>query len=288
MKIESIRLFAEVVKHGSYTRAADNLQVSKAFLSQQIKSLEQSFNKQLLVRNTRNMRLTSAGEVLLSQSKKLNSFCQETKALLDVTDEQLSGIVKCTAPVGLAKYLLSPIFTDLMKSAPDISIMVDSGNNLHNLINEDFDFALRLTNAPPQDMIAKPLTQVNYVCCATPKFAQQHGLPAHPTELNNFSCLVLSHWNTWTFSQQNQFSSIDISGKLIASDNDMLKQACLNHLGIARLPDYMIKQQLESGELRPVFTDYQSEQRQVYLLYPQMSSRPKRVTMCIEQIVNNI
>lgn len=288
MKIESIKLFSEVVKHGSFTRAADHLLVSKAFLSQQVKMLEQDLNKQLLVRNTRNMRLTSAGETLFSQAKKLSDFCQETQALLDLADDKLSGLVKCTAPVGLTKYLLSPIVNDLMKLNPDISISINSNNNLHNLISEDFDFALRLTNTPPQDMIAKQLAEVSYVCCCTPEFAKKFGLPSSPEELNKFACLVLPHFRIWTFSDNERIYSINMKGKFVASDNDILKQTCINHLGIAHLPDYIVKSQIMSGELIHVLKEYSPEKKKLYLLYPQINSRPKRVTMCIESIIKSI
>jgi DNA-binding transcriptional LysR family regulator len=290
MEIENILLFAEVVKHGSFTEAAEHLSVSKGFLSKRIKSLELSLNKKLLIRNTRKMRLTSAGEILFVQSKKINSLWRDTKALLDDNEEELSGVVKCASPVGLGKYLLYPLFEKIMKSNPKISVHLKTDNQLINMNYEDFDFAIRITNTPPEDMIARPLVPVNYICCATAEYSKKFGLPNTPSELNDFDCLVLSHWNIWVFSKKKHIDSIEsveVKGKFITSDNELLKEACLNGLGIARLPDYMIRKELASGKLLHVLTNYQGEKRQIYLLHPQLSSKPKRVQICIEHLSAN-
>lgn len=161
MNLERMCLFCEVVKQGSYTKAADLLGVSKGYLSTQIKKLELETGKQLLVRNTRTMRLTSAGEILFKQASKLPTFLQETQSLLSQGEDGLAGTVKFTAPVGLSTHLLWPVFQELMNKHNDINIWVDSSNTTHNLVADDFDFAVRITNTPPQDMIAKHLMRFN-------------------------------------------------------------------------------------------------------------------------------
>lgn len=288
MNLERMCLFCEVVKQGSYTKAADLLGVSKGYLSTQIKKLEAETNKQLLVRNTRTMRLTSAGEILFKQASKLPTFLQETQSLLHHGEDGLVGTVKCTAPVGLSTHVLWPIFNDIMSKHSDINIWVDSSNTTHNLVADDFDFAVRITNTPPQDMIAKKLMRFKYVCCATPTYLAQHGEPATPQELQQHKCLVLAHWQFWTFSNAGKTERIDLSGKFTASDNDLLKKAALKHHGIARLPEYMIKDELASGELVALFPNQESEHRDLYLVYPQIPTRPPRVKLCLEAIVDGV
>lgn len=286
MKIESMRLFAEVVKHGSFSRAAEHLDVSKGYLSQQLKQLEKALGKQLLVRNTRTMRLTSAGEILYEQAFRLTTFWADAQALLETGEDQRQGRVKCTAPVGLAHHVLWPLFREVLDAEPGISLSVHSGNTTHNLIRDHFDFAVRISNAPPEDMIARQLYRFPYIACATPEFTARHGLPDTPGALSKFDCLALVHWANWTFYRDDESQSIDIDARFAASDNEILKQACLEHRGIARLPAYMIENELASGRLRPVFDDYRGEERGVYLLYPQMSSRPARVKIFLDKLMN--
>lgn len=282
-----MRLFAEVVKQGSYTRAAEYLGVSKGYLSKQVRQLETQLSTQLLVRNTRVMRLTSAGEIVYQQALQLTNFWQQTQALLKASEGELSGIVKCTAPIGVARYSLWPIFNNIMQTQADIAITVDSGNTTHNLVADDFDFAVRLTNTPPQDMIAKHLTQVNYICCASPAFISKMPSICSPLQLTQGPCLVLSHWNEWSFTLNGELLKLKPNSRFVASDNDLLKEACLNGLGIARLPDYMVNKELASGQLVNLFPNIQGDFRQLYLIYPQLSARPKRVAICLEAIADS-
>ena len=284
MKIEQMRLFAEVVKHGSYTKAADNIGVSKGYLSKQIKQLELALGKPLLVRNTRVMRLTSAGEILFNEASKLMTFWSKTKQLLDQSEEKLSGQVKCTAPVGIAHYILWPILGNLITTQPDIRLLIDSGNNTHNLVADDFDFAIRITKTPPEDMVAIHLAQVNYICCATPMFLAQQPTLESPKDLKSIDCVVLSHWQDWAFERELGTDTISPNGKFVASDNELLKRSCLDHVGVARLPEYMIKDELRKGTLENVFPTIKADHRELYLIYPQLSARPKRVTMFLNAI----
>lgn len=286
MKLDNVRLFAEVVKQGSYSKAALSLGVSKGYLSKQIKQLEAQLEKQLLVRNTRTMRLTSAGEVLFEQSKKLTRFWSDTKTLLNNNEDSIAGEVKCTAPVGLAQYSLWPILSDVMNKHNGLSICLDTGNPTHNLIADDYDFAVRICNAPPEDMVAKKIGQVKYVCCASPEFIALNNSPVTPEQLIDFPCLVLSHWREWTFHQEKLALNIQLQGKLMSSDNEVLKKACLAHKGIARLPRYMVQKELERGALISLFDNYQIETKDVYILYPQISSRPKRIKYVIDAIID--
>lgn len=285
MKLEAMRLFAEVVKQGNYSRAAEHLRVSKGYLSQQVKSLEKALNKQLLVRNTRNMRLTPAGELLYERARLLTTFYQDTSALLNEHDDGLAGSVKCTAPSGLAKYMLFPKLQPLLQEYREISLMIDSGNYNHNLIAEDFDFAVRMTNTPPEDVVARKLGTVHYVCVATPKYIEQYGQPSHPSELHKYPCSALAHWKNWRFQEATgERISIDVVSFFESSDNELLLQACFNHMALIRVPDYMVSKSIKNGELVQVLTEYAGEQKDIYLLYPQLSSRPKRVKLCLDHL----
>lgn len=284
MTIERMRIFAEVVKLGSFTRAAESLDASKGYVSTQIKQLEKECGKQLLVRNTRNMRLTTAGEIVYNQAERLRSLWSDTQTLLNLQEDTLAGQINCTAPMGLARYVLWPIFSKLMATNPEIQVAVDSGNTTHNLLADSFDFAVRITNTPPEDMVAYKLCHFDYICCATPKFIGQYGIPRSLTDLSQMPTLALTHWRFWQFDVDGKQEKLDLSPRFLASDNELLKQALLNHQGIARLPSYMVNKEIETGELIRLLPEYSGECKDIYLLYPQMSSRPLRVNFCIQQL----
>ena len=284
MQLERLKLFAELVNKGSYTSTAEYLGVSKAYLSKQIKALELDAQTQLIIRNTRTMRLTAAGETLFQHAKPLTTFWHDSKQLLEASEESLAGNVRFTAPTGLLTYVLLPAINQFCQQYADITITAETGNQTHNLITTPYDFAVRITNTPPEDVIARKLTQFHYVCCATPEYLAQQGTPIEPAELNRHQCISLSYWNKWLFHENNKSYEIRTRAKFQFSDNEALKQAALCSMGITRLPSYMIEKELKQGHLIPLFQQIKSDQRDIYLLYPQSIKRPERVNLVMEKL----
>lgn len=288
MHLEQLRLFAELVNHGSFTKTADALGVSKAYLSKQIKALELELNCQLLFRNTRSMRLTTAGESINQRAQNLTSFWQETQQLVKQQEEKLEGTVRFTAPTGLMQSKLSVLVSNVNKQYPGIKLICETGNQTHNLVSEPYDFAIRITNTPPDDMVALKLMTSAYVCCASPDYIAQFGQPKTPEELNEYDCIALHYWRNWLFVNSGQHVDVAVDAKYQFSDNSLLKDAALNQLGITRLPAYLIENELAQGELVNVLPEYLGETRDVYLLYPQELNRPERVKSvlnCIKSMI---
>lgn len=284
MQLERLRLFAELVNKGSFTQAAEYLGISKAHLSKQLKLLENELGTQLLIRNTRSMRLTSAGANLYTQANKLTSFWHDSKQLLDISESLLAGEVKFTAPTGLLKYDLLPLISELSEQQPDINITAETGNETFNLVTTPYDFAIRITNTPPEEVVARKLTQFEYTCCATPQYLVKYGTPTSPKELLQRSCISLSYWKNWQFAQNNQTFDINVPARYQFSNNEVIKQAGLDSLGICRLPSYMVKDELKSGQLLALFPQYEAEKKDIYILYTQSIKRAERVNLVIEAI----
>ncbi|TRY33327.1 LysR family transcriptional regulator [Aliiglaciecola sp. M165] len=290
MQLERLKLFAELVNGGSFTRTADKLGVSKAFLSKHIKELEYELSTQLLIRNTRTMRLTPSGEALFNHTNKLRSFWQDTQRLVQNVDQSLVGDVSFTAPAGLMTYRIMPALQSVLATFSDIHLNVQTGNQTYNLLDAHYDFAVRITRTPPQDMIAQKLFDFDYVSCATQQYLDKHGEPATPLAIEGHARLSLSYWQNWSYVSQDGPIQMDSQATYRFTDNELIKQGVKDHLGIARLPAYMIEQELETGELVGLFNDFEPEQRSVYLVYPQTIKRPMRVQKimdCIKEHCTN-
>lgn len=284
MQLERLKLFAELVKKGSFTRTAEYLGVSKAHISKQIKALENELTIQLIIRNTRTMRLTSAGENLFEHANKLTSFWQDSKQLLETSESSLTGEVRFTAPTGLLNHVLLPIINQLCEQHPNINITAETGNQTYNLISTPYDFAVRITNTPPEEVIARKLTSFHYVCCASPKYLSLNGTPNEPRQLLQHTCIALSHWKNWQFKEKNFSYEVNTPAKFQFSDNEVLKQAALLSMGICRIPSYMAIEEFNNGLLIPLFQEIESEQKEVYLLFPQSIKRPERVNLVMNAI----
>lgn len=288
MKLESMRIFAEVVQRGGFTQAADYLNVSKGYVSQKVKALEEEVHKQLLVRNTRTMRLTTAGSLVYEQAKKLTYFFEETLSLLEDSENIPAGLIKITSPVAVSQHLLWPVLSQLSKDHEGLRFYVDCGNTLRNLVEHNYDLAIRLTDAPPVDMVARKLREVQYRCVASPDYLAANGTPTAPSDLFKHRLVALEHWKNWMFYDNDSPTSIKFDTVLSSTDNDTLKRACISGVGIGRFPEYMIKPELESGELVEVLGSFKSESKSLYLVYPHINERPTRVKLTIQHLVDHL
>jgi DNA-binding transcriptional LysR family regulator len=284
MQLERLKLFAELVNKGSFTRTADYLGISKAHVSKQIKALETELATQLIIRNTRTMRLTSAGENLFEHANKLTTFWHDSKQLLETSESSLTGEVHFTAPTGLLKDILLPIINQLCEEHPNISITAETSNQTYNLISTPYDFAVRITNTPPEAVIARKLTSFHYVCCASPEYLSLNGTPNTPQQLSEHTCIALSYWKNWQFKDENHSYEVNTLAKFQFSNNEVLKQAALLSMGICRIPSYMAIQEFKKDLLIPLFQEIESEEKRIYLLFPQSIKRPERVNLVMNAI----
>ncbi len=275
-------IFVEVIKAGGFTAAADVIGVSKGYISQRISALEKELDVQLLLRSTRRISMTSAGEALYNQAPKINDFWYETKTKIQATKEEASGKLRITAPTSMSEYLIGPHLETFLDLYPNISIELETGNLLVDQVQSGFDIAIRITENPPDHLVAKELIRVQYFCCATPEYLQSKGEPKSPDELVNHECLALNTWGTWRFFDAKKSYRINVKCRLNTNHNNVLKHSALNHKGIIRLPHYTIERELNEGRFVPILKEFQHEQKPVYLLYPQMINRPQKSRACID------
>ena len=280
--IENVMIFVEVINAGGFTAAADKIGVSKGYVSQRVSALEKELDVQLLLRSTRRIRMTSAGEALYKQAPKINDFWYDTQTKIQATKEEASGKLRITAPTSMSEYLIGPHLETFLELYPKISIELETGNVLIDQVQSGFDIAIRITETPPEHLIARELIRVQYFCCATPEYLDKNGEPKSPDELNEHECLALSTWDTWRFFDAKKSYRINVKCRLNSNHNNVLKHRALNSKGIIRLPHYTIEEELREGKLVPILKDFQHEQKPVYLLYPPMNNRPQKSQACID------
>ena len=265
--MERLMLFAELAQQLSFTQAAKTLGISKGYLSEQIKRLEQELNTALLIRTTRSVRLTQQGEKVLNQSLVIKAHMHQLTRSITEHPQTLSGTLRITAPKMFAETWLFDLCEQFHQQHPDIDFDIHCSYSRMNLNQQDIDLAFRATNQPPQDMIAVPLLHYQHVLVASPGYLKQHGTPEHIQELHQHQCLTTRHQQVWPLRSQD----IAVTGWLTTNENHMLKQRALNGDGIIRIASYYVRQALDSGELQAVLPDETPPQsNQVFMFYPQL------------------
>jgi DNA-binding transcriptional LysR family regulator len=264
-KIERLILFSEVAKQLSFSKAAKKLAISPGYLSDQIRRLEQELAAPLLIRSTRNIRITEDGLKVLAEVEKIKRTMADMERGLKDDRAALSGLIKITAPKLFSQYFLADICSDFQQLHPEVRFEIDCTYDLRDLIAAQYDLAFRSTNSPPQNMIAKHLLSYRHVCCAAPSYLAQQGHPTTIHELQQHQCLFGPGDNTWAFKSE----QVDVKGWFNLNDHQILKAQAIAGRGIIKIAEYVVKDDVKQGRLEIIDLNAESLSYQIYLVHPQ-------------------
>lgn len=276
-----------LAEQGSFTRAAERLEVSKAAMSQKIKQLEMLAGVPLVQRTTRSVRLTEAGEKLVQELRA--PFAEIEQSFYAVRDSSgpLRGLVRITAPVAFARQQLQPHIRDFLRLHPQLRIQLEVTDRLVSLASEGFDLAIRHSNALPETHVAQLLCETQTLLVASPAWLAAHGEPQHPQELSQHDCLYyprgteLPRWRFSDPAQPQQEMVVNVSGPFATNNSESIRDAALDGLGIAMLPDFSARQALGEGRLRQILPQWHIQgafARHVWIVRPWAARVPRAVT----------
>jgi len=284
-----------LAEQGSYTAAAARLGVSKAAMSQRVADLERTAGVTLVLRTTRSVRLTEAGQRLVDDTR--GSFEQIAHSFAEVRDlvGVPRGLLRVTAPVAFARQQLVPRLAEFLRHFPDVRLELDLSDRISSLATEGFDLAIRHTAAAPDTHVAWTLCATRSVLVASPDYLLARGTPMRPQDLGGHSCLHYPRTQgapAWTFEPMRvnasakaaQRVTVPVSGALAANNSEALREAALSHLGIALLPDFSAQAALQSGQLVQVLAHWKpvgAFAEQLYAIRPYSAHVPRAVTALV-------
>ncbi|MCG6201702.1 LysR family transcriptional regulator [Psychromonas antarctica] len=277
-KLERLMLFSEVARHLSFTLAAASLQISRGHLSAQIRRLEKEMGLPLLIRSTRSVRLTAEGERVFTGTNKIRHSLLELERNAAHEGKTIEGLIKITAPSLFTERFLLDIFSKFRALHPAIEFLIDSSYTSYDLNSSNFDLAFRATNEPPLNMVARAILPYQHCCCASPAYLKKMGKPQTPADLKTHQCLRGHEQLTWPFLSAN----VAADGWLQINDNHMLKTLALRGEGIIRVPEYLVDQEINNGELVAILEDDMPKGLTIFMIYPQLIHQSKKLTAFIE------
>ncbi|MGY0196190.1 LysR family transcriptional regulator [Leptothrix sp. BB-4] len=254
---------------GSYTAAAQRLGVSKAAMSQRIAELERAAGVPLVRRTTRSVRLTEAGQQLADSTR--DAYSQIERELAQVKDLAAapSGLLRVTAPVALGRQQIVPRLASFLREVPEVRVELVLTDQLLSLAQEGFDLAIRHTARPPETHVAWTLCETRSCLVASADYLARRGTPADPAELaadlGRHDCLSYARPGetpTWQFQPVLPAGdsadagtpppplTVAIRGPFSANNSEALREAAVDGLGIALLPDFSAQSALRAGTLQ--------------------------------------
>lgn len=275
-----------LAEQGSFTRAAERLDVSKAAMSQKIKELEEMAGVLLVQRTTRSVRLTSAGEKLVEELRE--PFARIEQSFFSVRDiaGPVRGLVRITAPVAFARQQLVPIIGEFLRDYPQVRLQLDVTDRIVSLSSEGFDLAIRHSDTLPETHVALPLCDTRTLLVASPAYLNEQGIPQSPQDLAQHNCLYYPRgvesprWRFTTTADSEQVQ-IRIQGSFATNNSESIRDAALQGLGIAMLPDFSAREALAAGSLQQVLPAWQPVEAfaaRLWIVRPWAAQVPRAVT----------
>ncbi|ABY69762.1 putative HTH-type transcriptional regulator [Actinobacillus pleuropneumoniae serovar 3 str. JL03] len=286
-RITAIQVFLTVAETGSFTATAERLDLSRPKVTRAVALMEEWFNARLLQRTTRHVSLTDAGEQAVEYCKKMTELTSAIEQDFLTQRGELRGSLRIASNAAFGStHLLNAIRTFLAKH-PKLNIQLILADNTVNLVEEGIDLAVRFTNNPDPNVVARPLFTCHSLLVATPAYLARHGTIHSPQELANHRYLAHANVNRkeWTFIKDEQETVLELTSQLTINDTGALLNFTLADGGIAMLPKYFIEQQLKNNQLQIVLPDWQMPTYQVYAVYPSRRQLPKTVRSFVDFLV---
>jgi DNA-binding transcriptional LysR family regulator len=287
-------LFQKVAELGSFQAAATFMNLPRSSVSKKIRQLENHVNQRLILRSTRQLKLTNAGEALLIASRPLTSVLENSHKIVEHYDEIPSGKVKISSSSLIGTHFLLPLLNNIRQDYPNISLELCLSDNYVDLITEKVDIAIRIGHLPDSSLVAREIGTKRWGWFASEGYLAKYGTPSHPDELHNHQCIIFKNnsvnLNYWSFKNTDETIQNKSINSHITTDNSiaLVEMACLG-LGIIMIDPLFVQSKIQEKTLLPILTDWQHNQTQPINLVCLGRDNRSRATVCIwESLYHNL
>jgi LysR family transcriptional regulator for bpeEF and oprC len=288
-RLMALRAFVRVVELGGFTKAADSLQLSKTTVSDLVQSLEKHLGVRLLQRTTRRVTVTPDGAAFYERCVQILADLDEAEAAVMQARVAPKGRLRVDMPGGLARLFIIPRLPAFLARYPELRLELGMGHRPVDLLEEGIDCVVRFGVQPDSSLVARRVGTMTSVCCASPEYLREHGIPRTPEELSAHRCVNYVSNRTgrvldWEFARDGQKVQLTLDGVLAVYDHDAYLVAGLMSFGIVKVANYMARPYLESGELIQVLTDWTAEQVPISVMYPQSRHLSAKVRIFVDWV----
>lgn len=284
-RFQAIRVFAQVVESGSFSKAAVRLDLSPTAASRYVAELEAHLNTRLLHRTTRRVSLTESG-------RGFHERCVQILAELDDAEREASqasamprGTIRLTTSINFGMHHVTPAIAAFLVQYPQVKFDVSLSDRIVDLVEEGFDLAIRIGTAGPDTLVARKLGETRLVPCASPAYLAGHGAPAAPEDLMSHNCLTYEYAprDEWVFlDAAGREHAVRVSGSLNSNNGDLLADAAVQGVGIVCEPSFIVGPEIRAGRLVPILQEYAAPRSSIYAVYTSRKHLSARVRLFVD------
>lgn len=291
-RLDTMRLYARIVELGSFTAAANDLDLPRASVTNAIKQLEARLGAQLLQRTTRCLRVTRDGQAYYGHCVRLLADLDEVET--DFRDAALKpqGRLRIDLPATLARHVVIPALPEFCARFPQIELDIGTSERFVDLLRDGVDCVLRIGDLPDSGLVGRHVANLAQVTVASAGYLRKHGVPAALADLRQGHVAV--NWASPTtrrsepsleFVVNRRRRNVSLPARITVSGVDAYLACCEAGLGIVQLSRYRVTRQLAAGHLREVLPDLPPPALPVHVLYAPQRQLPTRLRVFVDWLV---
>jgi LysR family transcriptional regulator, regulator for bpeEF and oprC len=292
-KLRAMQTFALVAELGSFTKAANSLQVPNASVSTLVAQLEAHLQTKLLARTTRSLRLTDDGAAYLERVQRLLAEVGELETDLRGAHTSPRGRLRIDVPAASGRHVIAKALPEFFAKFPNITVDIGSSDRPVDFVMEGVDCVIRGGVVHDELLVARKLGAFEVITCAAPSYLKQHGAPTSIEELQskhiavNFFSAKTGRVFSFDFEdEKGNTTSIQLTHSASANDADTHVALTCAGLGLAQLPlSSYVKELLEQGKLVRVLSKFSAGQLPLYVMYPRNRHLSARLRAFVDWVI---
>ncbi|MGS7251534.1 LysR family transcriptional regulator [Pseudomonas sp. SK] len=286
-QIHLMKVFVATGELESFAAAARRLDISPAAVTRAVSALEEQLGVKLLLRTTRSVRLTEAGNRYLEDSRHILASIHEANEAAAGINSTPKGDLAVTAPILFGKKFVMPCIVRYLQQYPEVDVSAYFLDRIVNMVEEGMDVAVRIGPLPDSGLKALRVGRVRRMLCASPEYLARHGVPKHPSDLAGHAVIGTTNLSPragWRFGVAEEPTLVRVKPRLTVTSNDGAIAAASGGLGIARLLSYQVADELASGQLQVLLAEYEEAPWPIHVLHRESKYGSAKVRAFIDML----
>lgn len=281
--------FSLLVRTGSLSSAARELDITTPAVSKRLAQLEARLGVPLLHRTTRRIGLTPEGEIYLAHARRILADIDDMEQLVSNSLTAPKGLLRVNATLGFGRSNIAPLISDFVQRYPDVQVQLQLTVNPPPLSEDAFDVCIRFGEPPDARVIARRIAANRRLICAAPAYLARHGTPQVPNDLVRHNCIGIRQgdeaYGVWRLSAGKRTETVKVRGNLNTNDGEIAVNWALAGHGVLMRAEWDIAKYLDSGRLRLVLQDWQTPPADIHAVYPQRLQTAARVRAFVDFVL---
>lgn len=287
-----MQVFAKVVEMGSFSAAAEELDMSPSAVSKLVARTESRLGVQLFKRSTRSMSLTAEGREYHASCVRILQDIEDAELSVSKTQAQVRGLLRVNTSLPFGQHYLVPLLRDFRQRYPDIKLDVSLSDAKVELQRDEVDVAIRMGPLHDASFRARKLASSRKAVVAAPSYLQRHPAPQSPDDLLRHDCLNFNFrraLDEWPFMVDGGLLHLAVSGGAQTNNGETMRQLTLQGMGISRLGMFHVYEDLQRGDLVELLTEYNAgDIEDISIIYANQKHLAPRIRVFIDYLVERL